>query len=140
MQNLCRAGEALGLPVIAQVSNASGACAIETGRAMNSSISNLDVCNDGTVDAGSPIIVTIPAPIIYATAEGKVDETNAALYLSHQMRSSVRPRTMRSWRAEGVGPAYHAGPRGRPVWYRIADLDEYVEISSSRSPDETLAA
>jgi len=103
--------------------------------------------DDAALDTGSPtqsdtspIIVTIPAPTIYATAEGKVDETNAALYLSYQRRISVRPRTMRSWRAEGVGPSYHAGPRGRPVWYRIADLDEYVEISSSRSPDETLAA
>jgi hypothetical protein len=79
-----------------------------------------------------PNIETLPKPRIQRTADGHYDEANAAGYLAYLMCSKISSRTLRRWRALGEGPAFCVGPAGRPIWYRQADLDEFVLVNCSK--------
>lgn len=53
-----------------------------------------------------------------------MNDKDAATYLG------VGIQTLRNWRCQGKGPAYHKlspGPRGR-VTYEVSDLDEYKAL------------
>lgn len=79
-----------------------------------------------------PTIEIKPRPRIARTEDGHYDEANAAAYLAYKMCSSISQRTLRRWRNLGEGPAWYSGPAGRPIWYRQADLDEFILVSCGR--------
>lgn len=89
-----------------------------------------------------PEIVILERPRIYQSDLGDMDEDNAALYISYRMRREVKPRTLRDWRMNGIGPPYATGPSGRPIWYRETDLDRWIERKLVKDPatGEPLAA
>ena len=98
------------------------------------------MCVVGSEDAAGidstpePEIIIEPRPKIYQTDLGDMDEANAAAYLSWRMRKEVSARTLRDWRNKRVGPVFHAGPFGRPIWYRLGDLDEWLELTTAADP------
>ncbi len=66
-------------------------------------------------------LVAIKAPGIRLTSARRTDEPGAALYLG------VSERTVRRWRKQMAGPAFHM--IGGRAWYAIEDLDSYLEIA-----------
>lgn len=61
-----------------------------------------------------------PAPTI-------LDERDAARYLGY------RPITLRAWRREGRGPAYHRA--GRSIRYHLDDLDAWLRARRVETRD-----
>jgi len=66
-------------------------------------------------------VMTINGTGIRVTGAKRTDEAGAALYLG------VSPRTVRRWRKQEIGPAFHMV--GGRAWYSIEDLDSYLEIA-----------
>lgn len=77
-------------------------------------------------------IVTLPPPKIFMSDLGAMDEDNAAAYLSYQCRTSVTPRRLRYWRSVQRGPVCSRFSAGSSVWYRKADLDQWVLVDCAR--------
>jgi len=82
----------------------------------------------------TPFIVVVSPPTIYQTKHGDMDEDNAAKYLSYRMCRAISARTLRHWRMKRVGPPFHSGDGGRPIWYRLPDIDEWLEITCAVDP------
>jgi len=59
------------------------------------------------------------SPAICITTAGRTDERGAARFLG------TSTRTLRRWRRQDDGPAYHL--IGRRVWYAIDDLNAYLQ-------------
>ena len=77
-------------------------------------------------DGKQPAIVARPR--VFKTEHGDMDPDNAATYLTYRMRRKITVRTLRLWRQKKQGPVYHSSPGSRHIWYREADLDEWLEI------------
>lgn len=73
-----------------------------------------------------PIELEAP-PRIRVTDSGNTTEEGAAAWLSYRMQTPVSVRLLRSWRTKKVGPAYSKAKYGRSVWYRIEDLEAWLE-------------
>ena len=84
-----------------------------------------------------PVVIDARPPVVMS-AHGDMDEAAAALYLTYRMRKPmhrpVTPRTLRFWRHQKLGPVYHKADGGRDVWYRVADIDEWLEITCAVDP------
>jgi len=66
-------------------------------------------------------LVAIKGPGIRLTGAKRTDEPGAAMYLG------VSERTVRRWRKQSIGPAFHM--LGGRAWYSLEDLDSYLEIA-----------
>ena len=64
---------------------------------------------------------------VVKTRDGRMDRRNAAAYLGRA------PKTLAQWASKGVGPKFIK--RGH-VWYRQADLDEWLQGGEARSSSE----
>ena len=78
-----------------------------------------------------PNIETVPPPRIRRTVDGLYDEENAAIYLTYKL-CKASAVTLRRWRMQGIGPAYSCGPAGKSIWYRQADLDEFIFVTCAK--------
>lgn len=76
-------------------------------------------------DARIELIVVDP-PRVYVTAAGDMREEDAARYLSYRTQRGISVRTLQRWRGARQGPVFHRVQGGRRVWYRQADLDDWV--------------
>ena len=66
-------------------------------------------------------------PAIRVTDSGNTTEAGASAWLSYRTQSPVSVRLLRSWRTKKIGPAYSKAKYGRSVWYRIEDLEAWLE-------------
>lgn len=64
---------------------------------------------------------------VVMTPDGRLDRRNAAAYLGYA------PKTLAQWASKGMGPKFIK--RGH-VWYRQADLDEWLKGGEARSSGE----
>ena len=82
-------------------------------------------------------IVTLPAPKVFPTSMGMMSEKDTAIYLAHHMRDpKLTTQRLRYWRSVRCGPIFYNPPRTRSIWYRLADLDHWLLVDSTRAANE----
>jgi len=79
-------------------------------------------------------VVVEPDPDVRITSRGFMRDADAAVYLSHHMRRSVKARTLRYWRENMQGPPFHASPGGRTVWYQRDEIDRWLAETTMVDP------
>jgi len=90
--------------------------------------------NPSLVNRDEMQLAIVPLPCVVKTAYGDMNADNAAVYLTYRMHRKITERTLRLWRQKKQGPVYHSTPGGRHIWYREADLDEWLELTCAIDP------